>query len=114
MWIYQILVSLFSRLSPLFALVNSKLRKQLQGQRSSLKQLPNFTKKRKLVWIHVASLGEYEQALPIIDSIKQKPTEAQIALSFFSPSGYEYAAKKAPVDFVFYLPLLERSVAFHF
>ena len=104
MWIYQILVSLFSRLSPLFALVNSKLRKQLIGQRNSLKQLPDFAKKGKLVWIHVASLGEYEQALPIIDKIKERQTEAQIALSFFSPSGYEYAAKKAPVEFVFYLP----------
>jgi 3-deoxy-D-manno-octulosonic-acid transferase len=111
MWIYQILVSLFSRLSPLFALVNPKLRKQLQGQTSSLKQLPNFTKKGKLVWIHVASLGEYEQALPIIDRIKQKQTETQIALSFFSPSGYVYAAKKAPVDLVFYLPWDTKSKA---
>ena len=111
MWIYQILVSLFSRLSPLFALVNSKLRKQLIGQRNSLKQLPDFAKKGKLVWIHVASLGEYEQALPIIDKIKKRQTEAQIALSFFSPSGYEYAAKKAPVEFVFYLPWDTKSKA---
>jgi 3-deoxy-D-manno-octulosonic-acid transferase len=111
MWIYQILVSLFSSLSPLFALVNSKLRKQLQGQRNSLKQLSNFTKKGKLVWIHVASLGEYEQALPIIHTIKKRQTEAQIALSFFSPSGYEYAAKKAPVELVFYLPWDTKSKA---
>ena len=111
MWIYQIIVSLFSRLSPLFALVNSKLRKQLIGQRNSLKQLPDFAKKGKLVWIHVASLGEYEQALPIIDKIKERQTEAQIALSFFSPSGYEYAAKKAPVEFVFYLPWDTKSKA---
>ena len=112
MWIYQILVSLFSRLSPLFALVNSKLRKQLIGQRNSLKQLPDFAKKGKLVWIHVASLGEYEQALPIIDKIKERQTEAQIALSFFSPSGYEYAVKKAPVEFVFYLPWDTKSKAY--
>jgi 3-deoxy-D-manno-octulosonic-acid transferase len=111
MSLYQILISLFSRLSPLFALINSKLRKQLQGQRNSLKQLPNFTKKGKLVWIHVASLGEYEQALPIIDKIKQRQAGPQIALSFFSPSGYEYAAKKAPVDFVFYLPWDTKSNA---
>ena len=111
MLLYQILISLFIRLSPLFALVNSKLRKQLQGQRNSLKQLPNFTKKGKLVWIHVASLGEYEQALPIINTIKKRQTEAQIALSFFSPSGYEYAAKKAPVEFVFYLPWDTKSKA---
>ena len=111
MWIYQILVSLFSRLSPLFALVNSKLRNQLLGQKNSLKQLPDFTKKGKLVWIHVASLGEYEQALPIIDKINERQTEAQIALSFFSPSGYEYAAKKAPVEFVFYLPWDTKSKA---
>jgi len=76
-----------------------------------LKQLPNFTKKGKLVWIHVASLGEYEQALPIIDKIKQRQAGPQIALSFFSPSGYEYAAKKAPVDFVFYLPWDTKSNA---
>ena len=111
MWIYQILVSLFSRLSPLFALVHSKLRKQFLGQRNSLQQLPNFAKKGKLLWIHVASLGEYEQALPIIDKIRERQTETQIVLSFFSPSGYEYAAKKAPVDFVFYLPWDTKSKA---
>lgn len=111
MWIYQILVSLFSRLSALFALVHSKLRKQFLGQRNSLQQLPNFAKKGKLVWIHVASLGEYEQALPIIDKIRERQTETQIALSFFSPSGYEYVAKKAPVDFVFYMPWDTKSNA---
>lgn len=111
MWIYQILASLFNRLSPLFALFHSKLRKQFLGQRNSLKQLPNFAKKGKLVWIHVASLGEYEQALPIIDKIRERQTESQIALSFFSPSGYENAARKAAVDFVFYLPWDTKSNA---
>ncbi len=62
------------------------------------------------VWFHVCSVGEFEQALPVIDNLKEAHPGVPIALTFFSPSGYEYAfsktgAKPAAIDFVEYLPL---------
>jgi 3-deoxy-D-manno-octulosonic-acid transferase len=59
----------------------------------------------KTIWFHCASLGEYEQGLPIMEAIKATYPEYKIVLTFFSPSGYEIK-KDAPVaDVVSYLPL---------
>ena len=59
----------------------------------------------KVIWFHAASLGEYEQAVPIIDALKKKYTSHKIAVSFFSPSGYEVKKKDSKLDIVTYLPL---------
>lgn len=56
------------------------------------------------IWIHCASLGEFEQVKPIIESIKHQQN-SQIVVSFFSPSGYQYSQNYPFVDAVFYLPL---------
>ena len=58
----------------------------------------------KYIWFHVASLGEYEQALPMIETIKIKRPEYKILLTFFSPSGYEVQKNNKIVDIVTYLP----------
>jgi 3-deoxy-D-manno-octulosonic-acid transferase len=55
------------------------------------------------IWIHCASLGEFEQVKPIIESIKHQQN-CQIVISFFSPSGYQYSQNYPFVDAVFYLP----------
>lgn len=59
----------------------------------------------KVIWIHAASLGEYEQAVPVIEALKQKHPDYKIAVSFFSPSGYEIKKKDSKLDIVTYLPL---------
>ena len=59
--------------------------------------------KQPLVWIHAASLGEFEQARPIIELLK-KETDFYILLSFFSPSGYETRKDYQEADKVIYLP----------
>ncbi|WP_254423477.1 3-deoxy-D-manno-octulosonic acid transferase [Algoriphagus sp. A40] len=66
-----------------------------------------------LAWFHVASLGEYEQARPVIASLKTKRPELAILVSFFSPSGYDHVIKKPQpdVDFITYLPLDRKSFA---
>ena len=56
------------------------------------------------VWFHVTSVGEYEQARPIIDAIKAQPEPPPIMVTHFSPSGYEYALKRPCADFHDYLP----------
>lgn len=58
-----------------------------------------------IIWIHVASLGEFEQGRPIIEKIKAEKPEYKILLTFFSPSGYEIRKNYQVADYIFYLPL---------
>ena len=57
------------------------------------------------IWVHVASLGEFEQGRPIIEKIKAERPEYRILLTFFSPSGYEIRKNYPGADYIFYLPL---------
>ncbi|XFE76689.1 glycosyltransferase N-terminal domain-containing protein [Algoriphagus halophilus] len=69
-----------------------------------------------MAWFHVASLGEYEQAKPVIAKLKQEKPSLFILVSFFSPSGYDIAIRKsqAYVDYITYIPLDRKSWAFEF
>jgi 3-deoxy-D-manno-octulosonic-acid transferase len=59
----------------------------------------------KSIWFHAASLGEYEQGLPVIEKMKKKYPNHRIVLSFFSPSGYEIRKNNTVADVTIYLPL---------
>ncbi|MFO7826969.1 MAG: glycosyltransferase N-terminal domain-containing protein [Cyclobacterium sp.] len=95
------LMKLGSRWSP-------KLKKGVQGRVGLFERLEGFRKKHPspLVWFHVASLGEYEQAKPLISAFKEKFPFWAVAVSFFSPSGYEQVIKKKQlwVDYITYIP----------
>lgn len=70
----------------------------------------NFLKKNispedKIIWVHAASLGEFEQGRPIIEAIKEQHKEYKILLTFFSPSGYEVRKNYSLADIVCYLPI---------
>lgn len=69
-----------------------------------------------MAWFHVASLGEYEQARPVIAALKSKRPELCIVVTFFSPSGYDPVVKKPQphVDYISYLPLDRKSFAERF
>lgn len=77
-----------------------------------LRSLP--AKSGKRVWFHCASLGEFEQARPLIEKIKTLHPETQTVLSFFSPSGYEVRKTYTQADVVTYLPLDTRANAQEF
>ena len=66
------------------------------------------------IWIHAASLGEFEQGRPLIESIKKKHLNQPILLTFFSPSGYEIRKNYKHADNIFYLPLDTKSNAKRF
>ncbi len=88
------------------ALFNEKARQWVRGRKGLFAELERtFAGKSDPVWIHCASLGEYEQAKPLIEKIKQEQPEAKILTTFFSPSGYVQAVKKPLADYNFYLPL---------
>ncbi len=65
-------------------------------------QLPE---NQKIIWIHCASLGEFEQGRPLIENLKKNRADHKVVLTFFSPSGYEVRKGYNQVDVVFYLPL---------
>jgi len=89
------------------ALFNSKIRRGITGRRGLFLQLKRqadaFTKKRR-VWFHSSSLGEFEQAKPIIAALKKKYDSIDILVTFFSPSGYEHARNYKLADLITYIP----------
>ena len=69
---------------------------------------------RKLVWMHAASLGEFEQGRPLIEKIKVHDPSIRVLLTFFSPSGYEVKKNYPGADLIFYLPIDGASSARRF
>ena len=82
---------------------NKKAKLWIEGRNS--KNYPERNQFEKSIWIHVASLGEYEQARPIIDELQSKYPKKPIVVTFFSPSGYEVIKKKNTAHEIYYLPL---------
>jgi 3-deoxy-D-manno-octulosonic-acid transferase len=83
-----------------------KAKKWIEGRKGLLKKVAEATANiENPVWVHCASLGEFEQGRPLIESIKEKFPGQKVVLSFFSPSGYEVRKNYEGADFVFYLPL---------
>ena len=88
------------------AIFNSKLKKGLQGRKNSFSAVRSkISKNDQVIWMHAASLGEYEQGLPVLEKLKKIYPQYKILVSFFSPSGYEIAVKKNHIaDVLCYLP----------
>jgi 3-deoxy-D-manno-octulosonic-acid transferase len=97
------------------SLWNKKLRKGFHGRNQTIHSLKTFTKTNPdVIWFHCASLGEYEQAKPLIEIWKNKQPGIKIAVTFFSPSGYEQIANKNEADWVAYLPFDSKKNAEQF
>lgn len=114
--IYNILIQLFPVVifvSSVFG--NTKARLWLSGRKDIFARIREQLKpNEKRVWIHAASLGEFEQGRPLIEKIRELYPEFKIFLTFFSPSGYEIRKDYSGADYVFYLPLDTRSNAKQF
>ena len=88
------------------SLFNEKAKQWVRGRKGIFAELEKtFDGKTYPIWVHCASLGEYEQAKPLIEKIKKEQPEIKILTTFFSPSGYIQAVKKPLADYNFYLPL---------
>jgi 3-deoxy-D-manno-octulosonic-acid transferase len=85
---------------------NAKARRWLEGRRnwrSALEQ--HLSHAGPIVWVHAASLGEFEQGRPVLEAIRQEYPHCKVLLTFFSPSGYEVRKDYPGADYVCYLPL---------
>lgn len=106
--LYNFGIQAFALGAKIASLRSEKISKMLRGQHETLAGL----KHRRLtvapdgfdVWFHAASLGEFEQARPIIERLRRNHPEKKLLLTFFSPSGYEIRSNYDKVDCVAYLP----------
>jgi 3-deoxy-D-manno-octulosonic-acid transferase len=116
--LYRLFFFLIPGILKLLAPFSAKLKHFLEGRKFGSAKVRNFRDSYpgKLAWFHVASLGEYEQARPVISSLKLKRPDLGIVVTFFSPSGYDNVSKKPQpnVDFITYLPLDRKSWAEEF
>ena len=104
--IYNIAIIKVRALMFILKYFNSKIRSFNNERKNVLKNLENSVSKNdNHIWIHVASLGEYEQGLPIFKEIKSLYKNHKIILSFFSSSGYEVRKNNSIGDLTIYLPL---------
>lgn len=94
---------------------NSKARLWVKGRRGLPGKIETVkVDKRKVIWFHCSSLGEFEQGRPLIEEIRKRPESYAILLTFFSPSGYEIRHNYRQADYIYYLPLDTRSAAKRF
>jgi 3-deoxy-D-manno-octulosonic-acid transferase len=105
-FIYNFILLFASQILKILAPFNPKLNLFVEGRKSVFETLKNKIQATdKTIWFHAASLGEYEQGLPVIEAIKQHYPNHKIVLTFFSPSGYEVRKNNTIADVTVYLPL---------
>lgn len=113
--LYSIGINIASFVVKLIALFNQKLKLGVDGRKETFKKLEHSIKPTdKTFWFHCASLGEYEQGLPVFEALRTKYSDYKIVLSFFSPSGYEVRKNSKIADVVVYLPFDTKANAKRF
>ncbi|MEK8180603.1 glycosyltransferase N-terminal domain-containing protein [Flavobacterium buctense] len=114
-FLYNILLVLASQLVKVLALFSPKIKLFVSGRKTVFETLAaKINPEDQTIWFHAASLGEYEQGLPVMERIKQEFPKHKIVLTFFSPSGYEVRKNNAIADVTVYLPLDTKSNAQEF
>ena len=108
--IYNFLIFISALLLPIIALFNKKIKLFVAGRTATFSKI-EVLKNKKTIWFHAASLGEFEQARPIIEEIKNKYPEHALLVTFFSPSGYEIRKDDQLATVVCYLPLDSKANA---
>ncbi|MCX7879797.1 MAG: 3-deoxy-D-manno-octulosonic acid transferase [Ignavibacteria bacterium] len=117
-FIYQVFINLVNLISPLLCFVSEKFRIREKNWKKVLESqihlLSNSDDEKLRIWVHSSSMGEFEQAKPIIELLKKKFNNIFITASFFSPSGYENQKNYRPADVKLYLPLDTRKNVSYF
>lgn len=104
MWLYRFCFSIYIFLFRIISIRHKKAKKMVKGHKSTWNIIKNIDHKKKWLWFHASSLGEFEQGKPVIEKIKKEHPEFKILLSFYSPSGYEVKKDYKGADIICYLP----------
>lgn len=104
--LYHIFISFYAFGIRIASLFNSKAKLWVEGRKNLLEKIKSTIKNEDdIVWFHCASLGEFEQAKPVIEKFKIKFPTFKILVTFFSPSGYELKKNDPLIDYASYLPI---------
>ncbi|MBR6656389.1 MAG: 3-deoxy-D-manno-octulosonic acid transferase [Alistipes sp.] len=103
--LYTLCMAVYAALIRFASLFNRKAKQWCDGRRGMVERMrETIGNEHNIVWIHVASLGDFEQGRPLVDYIKENYPDYKILLTFFSPSGYEVRKNYPNADYVFYIP----------
>ena len=107
---YNLFISVYGLALKLAAQWNPKAKQWINGRKDFFEKLGEQLKKlpddnRSIIWMHCASLGEFEQGRPVLEQIRSQYPQSKIVITFFSPSGYEIRKNYTGADMVLYLPL---------
>lgn len=109
--LYHLFIYSYAIGARLLAFFNPKAKQWLAGR----KIFPSIgNNQQKTIWMHCASLGEFEQGRPLLEKIKEQYPLQKIVLTFFSPSGFETMKHYKGADYIFYLPMDSKSNASKF
>ena len=115
LFIYNLVVLFAAQILQLLAFFSPKMKLFVEGRKSVFSTLKDkIHPEDKVFWFHAASLGEYEQGLPVIEKVKEQFPHHKIVVTFFSPSGYEVRKNNAIADVTVYLPLDSKANAKQF
>jgi len=103
-FLYTIFLKLYPAGLHLASLWNDKAKLWING-RKKFPEINNYKIAKKSIWMHCASLGEFEQGRPVLEKLKVLYPEHLIVLTFFSPSGFEIEKNYKGADHVFYIPI---------
>ena len=104
--LYSFYIAFFNFILPVLGIFSSKLKTFRVARRGVFDVLKSeMANGDRVIWLHAASLGEYEQAVPILEQLRTDYKAHKILLTFFSPSGYEIKKNTPLADVVTYLPL---------
>lgn len=109
-FLYNLVLFKATILLPIIGFFNKKIKLFINGRKEVFSKI-EVLKNEHTIWFHVASLGEFEQARPIIEELKKENYKYKILVTFFSPSGYEIRKNYKLADVVCYLPLDTKSNA---
>lgn len=104
-FLYNFFIHLYQYAFRLAAMFNVKAKKAIEGRQDWEEKLTaQIDPEQDWIWMHCSSLGEFEQGRPVFEALKKEFPNYRLALSFFSPSGYEIRKDYDLADLVFYLP----------
>lgn len=109
--IYNIFLRVYQCALFVASLFNKKAQLWVKGRRDIFARLESAMSgnSQPVIWMHCASLGEFEQGRPVLEKLKEAYPGHKILLTFFSPSGYEIRKNYPGADWIFYLPMDTKS-----
>ncbi len=105
-FLYNISILGYYLITKIVQLFNRKAKLFVIGRKNQWNKIQYIVTKEKVCWFHCASLGEFDQGIPVMNELKEKFPKSIIVVTFFSPSGMEHYHKRNHcADYIYYLPI---------